>query len=276
MTMGRGHALLIAALFCVPQARSLYVVQVVGPWVAVQGRDTIELAALSRVPGEATIAYVGDDPQDPKASIILRDPRTLGKAQWQCGKQVRCDRGIAVSQLRFAVASSVGRAAATELATRLGDQESLRERIRLVGARAEARDAGLVVLSTTPNLSVLTTGTDPAGLIARFCGLQSGSGDDPCLTDRRLLPNDCPVAAPCTLAPGAYRVDLYRKERSMLSTVAVVGGVAVVVPEARKPAVEREVARLLASLRPVRAEFGDDEWRGLLGSIAVGLKTSPE
>ena len=259
------------------QERSLYVARVSGEWVAVAGGDSVPLAALSRVSSQALVRYVGADPRARGGLLVVRDPRTLGKATLRCGPATHCESPADVARLRFETSSGAD-ARTTAIATRLGEQESLRERIRLVGARGGERDLGLVMLvSGDADLSGLAAQlAAPASLVARFCTLEQGTADDDCLLSRRPLTEDCPLSSVrCALRPGAYRVDVFARERSMLGTLAVAAGVAVVVEPARRDAVEARRRALWGALSAMRSEFGDDEWRGLLGSAAIGLLQQP-
>ncbi|MGQ0650620.1 MAG: hypothetical protein ACT4P7_24025 [Gemmatimonadaceae bacterium] len=263
----------------IAQGRYLYVADVSGEWVALSGRDSTQLDVLARLPSSARIRYVGADPRDESASLVLRDPRTLARATVRCGARARCQEPVDVAALRFSQNHAASRAQAAGLYARLGDQESLRHRIRLVGARSEDRDLGLLVLAVDDSgldLTGLISAAPPtaANLIARFCDLNETAIEDDCLTSRRQRPADCLLSHPrCrgTLRPGAYRVDLFARERAMLATVPVAAGFAVLVSADRRIETVTRRDAALGPLVAVRSEFTGEEWRGLVAAVAVGL-----
>lgn len=253
------------------QERALYVSDAVGDWRMITGTDTAMVSPLDRVPPGAKLWYAGDRPRDKGWFVAIRDPRTLRKSTIRCGQSQRCELPARIDQLSFAPTSKLP-AAAGEMAAQLGERDALRGRIRLVGARSGGRDLGLVVAGTS---GIATTLAEKGGgLVARLCPLEND--DDDCLTNRRMTLSDCVVdATSCTRTPGAYRVDLYRRERTMLGSVAEWTGVTLVVADARRAAVEREATTRLNDLAGARHEFGDDEWRGLLAVLALRLAGSP-
>jgi hypothetical protein len=261
----------------VAQERHYYVAEISGAWQAVSIGAPLDLAPLGRIPSTAKVRYTGNAADGASAYLILRDPRTLGKARLRCDATMQCAQPTAIAQVRFERSAAVpGRAVGALYAT-IGERENLRERLRLVGARSDDRALAVVVLplaSGRVDLVPLTRELDrPAsGLVARFCAL-SGEAFDECLNSRRLLSSDCPLDGPCAAqrTPGAFRVDVFKKERTMLSTMAVASGFAVVVRRDQADIATAEHAALVAPLLKARSEFSDDEWRALLAAAALKI-----
>jgi hypothetical protein len=259
------------------QERRLYVADVVGVWeVTLSGASPTRLMPLTRVPEGGAVRYAGDSAEAPSALLVVRDARTLEKARVRCSTSKACAQPLPVVQLPFVRATVAPNAATGALYATTGERDAFREKLRIVGARGDDRQlAATIVVLSDGGLDVGSIarelGRPGAGLVARFCAL-TGTMPEECLESRRPLATDCPLDTPrChgVSAAGAYRVDVYAKERTLLSSVAVASGFGIVVAPSQLASATAERDALVAPLLRGRAEFGDDEWRALLAAVAI-------
>lgn len=264
------------------QVASHYAVKVSGTWVQHSGSGTKPLVSLGRVAANATLELTQGSATDTTLFFSIRNPRTLGLATLRCGVETPCRGRIAVSALKFERSGPEGGRVVEGLYHDLGSDEALRSRIRLVGARGDGREFGILVLALKDgaiDLSELRqrAGAGASAAVVRFCNLDADSGWEDCLESRQLLPGDCSLEAnSCTvnLAPGAYRADLYDRDRRMLRSVPRgVGFAAIVAPNkldaavVARDSVEGTLLRIGKSLSP-------EELRALQGAAVRSLAAS--
>lgn len=262
----------------VAQVGSLYVVAKGGRWVErYEGRLTV-LDILSGVAPSATLELEDGEgaATDTTNFIVLRNPRTLGKATIICSPASPCRGPLDVSRLRFPRSGPEASRQVEAMYTDLGANQLLRSRIRLVGARGYERELGVLVLgrqATGIDLTdLLSRFREPAsGLVARFCSLTHGNDADDCIDSRMMRVGDCALTdAVCAgaLSEGVYRVDVYVRERRMLGSVATSAGFAAVVPASRVPVATAKRDSLMHALSSIRKELTAEEARGLAAAAA--------
>lgn len=258
--------------------RFLYVVKMTGKWKASSGATFADLKLLARVRSDAKLQLA--EPGGEMSSIMLRDPRTLATRSLECTPDRRCgETAIAVATLPTVGSRLAKTANVEELYTDLGQREEIRDRIRLVGARGTDRELGITLLGrsgTRVDLrEIIERVKHPTDrLVARFCSLtDADSESDDCLESRSLLPNDCSLAtASCDVkAVGAYRVDVYTRERSMLSSVVLASGFAAIVPASSLSAAAVKRDALASALEGLAPALGDDERRGLAAAATLAV-----
>lgn len=266
------------------QGHYYYVADVVGEWEeeSEDGKATTSLTPLARVRPAARVRYAGPRDGEPGALLILRDPRSLGKATLRCDAGRSCSTPFELVKLRFERRGAPVPAGTGALYGAVAERDAMRGRIRLVGARADAGasglDADVLVLASergSVDLSALRSAVAPSGgWVARFCSLAPEVDVDECLATRRILPADCESSATkCTPGvEGAVRIDVFTRERSMLSSLPIASGFAVLVPPQAQRAALAERDRLLAPIRSERSATGVEEWRALLAAAAMAVE----
>jgi hypothetical protein len=268
--------LLLAAGLQAPE-RPMYVVDLEGSW-----RDSSGAPLKKGSPLAASALLKPPVSAGPGDFIVIRDGRTMGAARLHCD-QGQCNGATRVNTMRWSSSARLARlqrADPSRVVKALGAVDL--RRVRVAGARADDRELGLVVLpiaGDSLDISALVgRHANPAKqLVARFCALTGTSDDaaESCLEDRDIKPGDCPVTgrSRCALPSGvrAVRVDLYEKERTMLSTVAAASGFAVLVPPAEVAVVRSAAGHLLAALNDARPDLGAEEYQALLAAAALSL-----
>lgn len=256
--------------------RNLYVIEISGTWTASAAKDNLKL--FTPVSTSARLRLTAGDPYTSR--IVLRDPRTLSKHTRECSSAKPCDGLMAVSDIKPEPTGLAATAKAAGLYADLGERSQLRDRVRLVGARGTERDIGIVVLTRegvrVEVREITARVQQPTDrLVARFCSLSDANLDEnECIESRRRAPSDCDLTAPhCELpagdSVGAYRVDVYVRERSMLGSVAVASGFAAVVPIAARDsaaATRDELAQIISELA---AGLLAEELRGLTAAATL-------
>ncbi|MGQ0642727.1 MAG: hypothetical protein ACT4P6_18440 [Gemmatimonadaceae bacterium] len=258
--------------------RFLYVVKMTGKWRALTGSASADLKLLGRVRTDARLQL--DEADGEVSSIVLRDPRTLATRSLECSAERPCgSTSIPVSGLR-PVVSGISRNAITDaLYADLGESEKIRDRIRLVGARGSDRDIGILLLAYSGARvdirEISAKVNQPAErLVVRFCSLTDDAGDiGDCLESRALMPNDCHAASrSCDVKnAGAYRVDVYMRERSMLGSVTLASGFAALVPVRALTTASATRDSLINALDALTPALGDDERRALSAAATLAI-----
>lgn len=263
----------------------IYVVTLSGSWSAGTGKPLRETSVIpAGVEEIARDAEYGSETD----SLVLRDSRTLGLATIRCSPEARCRRPVRVASLQFITSPAVARlprAASQRLFVRLGGDD-LGGRARLAGARGTARTLGLLLLPVRGSevdlgeVRSALAGESSEGLVVKLCPLARGSDDDfeSCVDDREIHPDDCALAraAGCTRTgvskePMAMRLDIYARERSMLSTLAVASGFAVLVPPDDVTSVAARRKQMMTMLDSIHSELGAAELRALKAAAALEL-----
>jgi hypothetical protein len=123
-------------------------------------------------------------------------------------------------------------------------------------------------------------GESSEGLVAKFCPLAGGSDDEfeSCVEDREIRPDDCALArdSGCvppdfSKGPVAVRLDVYAHERSMLSTLAIASGFAVLVPSNDLASLATQRKQIISMLDSLGSELGAAELRALKAAAALEL-----
>jgi len=276
-----------AAVACdaVAQARKppayLYVAEVHGTWVAQTGSNSVALQPLVRVSSAARFRPTGDQSQ---AVLVLRDPASLTRFQRRCAEK-SCQTPLSFADFDIVRTALATKVTVDQLYADLGERAEIRERIRLVGARGNDRDLGIVVLTRSAarvDLSEIAQKLDQPRdrLVARFCNLSAASAEsDDCIEARTRMPGDCDLASQFCEVSGtgsaAYRVDVYVRERAMLGSVAVASGFAAIVPAADRERALTTRDALAKQLKQAAPALVDDEIRGLSAAATfavAGLK----
>ncbi|MGQ0764853.1 MAG: hypothetical protein ACT4OZ_04215 [Gemmatimonadota bacterium] len=268
------------------QGHHYYVADVVGDWEVLgeQGGAATNLGPLAKLRPTARVRYTGPRDAEATALLVIRDPRSLGKATIRCSGGTSCSRPLELVKVRFERRGAAVPAGTGALYAAVAERDAMRQRIRLVGARGQGTTAGLdadvlVMVDDrgSVDLAALRSAIAPSGgWVARFCTLAAGADADECLASRRLLATDCESAAPkCTPGvTGAVRVDVFIRERAMLSSVAIASGFAVLVPAGEQRAAMAERDRLLSPIRPERGTMSAEEWRALLAAAAMAVESA--
>jgi hypothetical protein len=261
--------------------RNLYVIEIEGTWTASIGSQTITLKALAPVSSAARLQLSAGDQSDSK--IVLRDPRTLFLRRRLCTTAKPCGgQPIAVTQLETVKTGLAATAQAAGLYADLGERAQLRDRVRLVGARSTERDIGIVIVTRDGARidlrEILARVQQPADrLVARFCSLTDPNIDETeCIESRRRAPADCDLtSSQCELAAGdgvgAYRVDVYVRERSMLGSLAVASGFAAVVPVATRDAASTRRDELTQTLKQLAQGLNAEELRAVSAAATFSV-----
>lgn len=259
---------------------SLYVAQMVGRWQV--DSATRPLRHLDAVSATARLRPVDTGAVSRGYRLVLRDPGTLRTYTFTCAAARQCDRARAVRELRSAGSAIPGSRRTGALFLQLGGNEELRNRVDLLGARGDDRDWGLQVLVVHEGVIdaaplALRAGTE-SRLVARFCALQGGSADaaEECRRGRDIMQSDCRLGqdrrcawSPSAPLPAAVRLDVYRREVSMLSSLALAHGVAVIVAASDAQAATDLAMVMSHELTELRAHVSPEELRGLYAAAAV-------
>jgi hypothetical protein len=258
--------------------RNVYVTRVQGEWTVVGATDPLQ--ALDPVSRSARLSCKPCD----HARLVLRDPNSLRTTTLSCKSGGTCPAEVAVADHRFEAGASIPRAARRGLFVRLGE-EGFAPRVKQIGARGDERDVGLLVLPVDGraiDVTPLASRLPPASgrYVVRFCRLEGGTDEelDDCLESRVIRTGDCDVTpvAPCAPGfvgetPAAVRIDVYVRERTMLSSVSAANGFGVLVPTALAPRAMTAVAALVRELAAVEAHVEPEELRALRAAAALDL-----
>ena len=261
--------------------RTLYVIEIEGSWSALVGSRTIDLKTLTPVSTAAQLRLVSGDQS--RAKIVLRDPRTLFRYYRHCTPTSRCGgQPIAVSELATEKTGLAASAQAAGLYADLGERKLLGDRVRLVGARGNERDIGIVIVTRDGGRIdmreiVARIQQPPERLVARFCSLSDPNLDaNDCIESRRRAAGDCDLAAAscevsATDSVGAYRVDVYVRERAMLGSLSVASGFAAIVPSASRDTATAVRDGLAQTLRQLAPGLIPEELRALAAAATFAV-----
>lgn len=180
----------------------LYVVSTTGDWVVVGDSTKRTLQALDRVPVTARIAIRPGARVDTTYAVVLRNPQSLRIASWECKPATRCRQALLVSRLPLTGGSLATSRRTGGLFIHIGETNDERSRIKIVGARGEERDWGLVALlrdSGVIDVAPLTSkmATDDGQMTARFCEMvvpDDKSADD-CRHPNDVSTNSCELGS---------------------------------------------------------------------------------
>lgn len=267
---------------------SFYVAELVGAW-QVEGASR-PLRPLERVSSTSRIGPVDPGNIEERHRLVLRNTRTARTVTWRCTPVARCRATRAVYELEPGPAPTRG----ARLFVQLGGNDELRGRVELLGARGNEQvwppvlvlvgdgahvDAGQLAALLNVRHGGGSILVD-SGLVIRLCALEGAPPADAqdCRLDRDLLPTDCfvgsvrcPRAESPTDAVVPVRVDVYRRERRMLSSVAIAHGTAVIVPRRAAEQAQRLASDLGRELGALRNEVSTEEFRGLQAAAAVEI-----
>jgi hypothetical protein len=261
--------------------RNLYVIEIAGTWTATVGSQTLALKPLTPVSTAARLRLASGDQS--AARIVLRDPRTLFLRRRLCTTAKPCSgQTITVAQLDTVKTGLAATAQAAGLYADLGERAQLGDRVRLVGARGNERDIGIAIVPIEgARMDVREIlhriQQPPVRLVVRFCSLSDANAEDnECIESRRIAAGDCDLSAshcelPAGAGVGAYRVDVYARERAMLGSVSIASGFAAVVPAASRDAARGTRDDLATTLTKLAPGLLAEELRGLSAAATFAV-----
>ena len=259
-----------------PRGSYVVVARISGQWVVEgdAGEDTLR-SALVTIPARATVRPVAT-PGGATPRLKLRDS-TSAVDSVVCLPASRCAGGVRLDTLTFGAGRLRGEGPKLyHEFSALGRRPAL----RILGSRGGDGVLPLLVLARTDSaidLAAAVAAATAAGtrgpLVVRLCALDASDADArACLTDRRPRPDDCALDGVCSAAgrvPGAFRVELFVRESTMLGAVPVLSGFAAVVVPARAAAAERARVDLTRLLDQAQEELSAEEYAGLLAAAAM-------
>lgn len=280
--------LLLCTLLAIAQASNgqdtakqhLYVVKAVGEWVVDAG--DVRLKPLMRVPVNARVTLRPGATADTSYTLVLRDPRTLRVAELNCRPVGRCRGTRQVSQLTFAATSMPTTPRLGELFVQVGGGEETRARVKMVGARGDTQDWGMLVLTADSgwlNAEPITSrlGADRRGVVLRFCALDQATAPNEDCESHAARRGDCDISAStrCGVVSGdnvrAVALRVFVRNAAGAADPAIASAIALLTSTARRPSVVDLTSKYLSDLERVRPHLTEDEFYALSLAAAQAI-----